>query len=339
MYKELKQLSNVLESFAKFYSGQDEPKSLVVKKNKKIKKVGLIDNEKYFWSKQIEIEEKQEKKMILQLRKLFKDQEKAVKKRLEEITKGVEARTIRDEYRFKKYWYEMKINIPALLLSIKKETRKFYLVLKPILKDTTTEVGSYVLEEMGIDIEFSDNEVIRKYLDKNTIKFSKEVNVKTNKQIRATLTEGIMAKEGIYELTKRIEAVFSGAKGYRANMIARTETARVANFATTEAYRQSGVVKGKEWLTAFDERTCEWCVPMNGKIVSLERDFFKEGDTFIGNEGEILELDYENVGFPPLHPNCRCTLIPVLEEIKNIKNADPDSSPEIKVVSVINIKK
>ena len=312
MYKELEQLVNVFESLVKVLN-QDEFKPLVIEKDEKIEGIGLIKDKKNFWLKQVEIEEKQEKKMIIKLKGLFEEQEKAVKKKLNQIAKGVEARTIRDEYRFKKYWYEMKVNIPALLLSIKKETAKFYLVLKPILKDTTMEVGSYVLDEMGIDVEFSDNEVIREYLDKNTIKFSKEVNIKTNKQIRATLAEGIAAKEGIYELTKRIEEVFSGAKGYRANRIARTETARAANFATTESYRQSGVVKGKEWLTAFDELTCEWCVPMNGKVVSIEDNFFDKGDTYLGNADEALVLDYGDVKFPPLHPNCRCTLIPVLQ--------------------------
>jgi SPP1 gp7 family putative phage head morphogenesis protein len=53
----------------------------------------------------------------------------------------------------------------------------------------------------------------------------------------------------------------------RANAIARTEITRASTEAEIQAYEQSNVVSGKEWFTALDERTCDECSSMNGKVI------------------------------------------------------------------------
>jgi len=91
-------------------------------------------------------------------------------------------------------------------------------------------------------------------------------------------------------------------------MIARTETIRASNFGAEEAYRQSGVVKGKEWLTSFDKRTCPDCEDMDGKKAGLGKSF----DT----TGLDVDLDYTEGAMPhsPLHVSCRCTIVAILIE-------------------------
>lgn len=79
----------------------------------------------------------------------------------------------------------------------------------------------------------------------------------------------------------------------RANTIARTELAFANVNGTVDGYRESGVVKGLEWLVSPDD-TCDDCMEMVGKEGSLENGF--DGD------------------FPPLHPNCRCDVVPVMDE-------------------------
>jgi hypothetical protein len=73
-------------------------------------------------------------------------------------------------------------------------------------------------------------------------------------------------------------------------------------------------VEGKEWFTALDERVCQHCWPMNGKIIWLKEDFFKKWSEYVGANGWVLKLDYESVKWAPLHPRCRCTLLPILKE-------------------------
>jgi len=74
----------------------------------------------------------------------------------------------------------------------------------------------------------------------------------------------------------------------RANMIARTETAGAVSEGTLEGYRQAGVQMVK-WDAAPD--ACEICMPMHG------RDFTR----------------LEASGMLPMHPNCRCSWLPVIE--------------------------
>jgi len=107
---------------------------------------------------------------------------------------------------------------------------------------------------------------------------------------------------------------------YRREMIARTETIRASNKGAEALYQQWGV-EYKEWLTAFDERTCPWCAQMNGKRLVTGGTWFQKGEQWNveveeGGETRIkgMVLDYEDVKGPPLHPNCRCTLIPWKEE-------------------------
>jgi hypothetical protein len=45
---------------------------------------------------------------------------------------------------------------------------------------------------------------------------------------------------------------------------------------------------------------------MHGKIVNLDDDFAKEGSSIAWHK-----LTYGNLDWAPLHPNCRCTLLPI----------------------------
>ena len=95
----------------------------------------------------------------------------------------------------------------------------------------------------------------------------------------------------------------------RSEKIARTETIRAQNKAEIAVWEQSGVVSGKVWFTPMDERTCPDCEVMNGTELGLSESYFNKGDT----TEQGLNLNYEDVDGPPLHPQCRCTLIPIVK--------------------------
>lgn len=73
----------------------------------------------------------------------------------------------------------------------------------------------------------------------------------------------------------------------RALLIARTEQLRAYRTASLENYRASGVVKGYKRLASKSSRTCLACLLADGDFYTLDQSF-------------------------DAHPNCRCTLIPVL---------------------------
>jgi SPP1 gp7 family putative phage head morphogenesis protein len=78
----------------------------------------------------------------------------------------------------------------------------------------------------------------------------------------------------------------------RALTIAVTEQNRAMSLASMQNYKNYGVEK-VEWSGA---NPCDLCAPNEGQVVALGEEF-ESGDTE-----------------PPVHPNCRCALLPVINE-------------------------
>jgi len=110
------------------------------------------------------------------------------------------------------------------------------------------------------------------------------------KEITKELTDGIARGEGISKLAKRIDSV-SDMGIERARVIARTETLYAYNTTAKNTFRKNGI-ESVEWLAAYEDgRRCDQCADLNGEKFAL------------GSEPDC-----------PLHPQCRCTLLPVIEE-------------------------
>ena len=86
-----------------------------------------------------------------------------------------------------------------------------------------------------------------------------------------------------------------------------------ANGALKTAWQQSGVVKTLKWYTAENATVCPFCQAMDGKIISVDDNFFDNGESLTVGEGDnaqTMSLDYGDVETPPLHPRCRCFVRP-----------------------------
>jgi SPP1 gp7 family putative phage head morphogenesis protein len=91
-----------------------------------------------------------------------------------------------------------------------------------------------------------------------------------------------------FEVAREIRKAEQGVKAYKARMIARTEMMRAYNAATLHRYKHSGVTT-KEW-SVLDP--CPDCAAMSGEEVGINERFSC------------------GLSAPPLHPNCKCVLIP-----------------------------
>ncbi|HEX5429869.1 MAG TPA: phage portal protein [Patescibacteria group bacterium] len=182
-------------------------------------------------------------------------------------------------------------------------------IIRQLIKDQGRRASGLVTGKMTFDMA---TRAVQDYLKSRGYDFSFEINEETNKQLGQTLSEGIAAGEGIPQLRTRVVDTFNDMEKHRADRIARSEVIRASNFATTQAYKQSGVVNKVQWLATEDDAICEWCAPMDGTVIDLGDSFFQDGDTFTGKNGGKLDLNYGDVDFPPLHPNCRCTTIPII---------------------------
>lgn len=135
--------------------------------------------------------------------------------------------------------------------------------------------------------------------------------------IREQLAQGVEAGESIGQLTQRVKEVAEDLTDYGAERIARTETARAFMASRVAAWKVSGNVWGKKWLLAPD--ACEFCRELAKRFndgIPLGKNFFEKGDVLTLADGQSMKLDYAAVGGPALHPQCRCSLISVMEEPK-----------------------
>lgn len=204
-----------------------------------------------------------------------------------------------------------KIKVSSIALDVQEQKEKYMDKLKPVMGTLIVEQSKLAQRLLGIDpnkqkiTRFS--EVTQKFLARKIAKMAVEVVGETNARLKRTIKEGIEKEESIPQIALRIRQTYDDMQAVRSKVIARTEVSRATNFATLETYKESGVVAGQEWLTTLDERTSEECASLNGKIIPLDGTWFEKGDSHLG-----LTFDYESIQHPPLHPNCRCTLIPVI---------------------------
>lgn len=133
-------------------------------------------------------------------------------------------------------------------------------------------------------------------------------------QISQILAQGLLEGKGARDLADAIANVLlGGTKGSatniigrfvdarrRAEMIARTEIIRAHHLGMIQQYRNWGLIDvhvQAEWKTAGDNRVCELCAELEGKIFTLD------------------EIEY----LIPYHTNCRCLALPWSEEIAELE--------------------
>lgn len=232
--------------------------------------------------------------------KLFEGQKERAK---ENLTKELNAKNWKSKLRKA----QLQVLDPEL------EVKATIDLFTPVFQYVLQGEGDAAYEGLGINDTFDLNsQRARKFLEKNTRNFARGVTDETSAQIRATIAAGLENGEDIADLTDRIDELAAFGP-VRSEMIARTESIRTATAGEKEAWEESGVVASIVWYTALDERVCDNCGPMHGTEVAVDDTFFDLGDTAPGG----LSLDYEAVGGPPLHPDCRCTLLPVVDDSKS----------------------
>jgi HK97 family phage portal protein len=184
--------------------------------------------------------------------------------------------------------------------------KRFRQAARPVLAEILQESGNAALADLELDIEFDTSApAVVRFLERRAQRFAREVNDTTWEALKVSLSEGIEAGEGIADLEDRIEAVMGERIASTPETIARTEVIGAANGAVLEAWEQSGVVEGKSWLAALDDRTRESHIAAHGQTVPLDEDF----QVGVGSgpaPGQIGEAE-EDI-------SCRCTITAVVSE-------------------------
>lgn len=103
------------------------------------------------------------------------------------------------------------------------------------------------------------------------------------------VARGLSKEKLITEITEKVDK-----DRYKASRLVRTELTYVQNAAAADTYEKAGCKK-YEYCAELDNRTSEECEELNGQQ-------FYFAEAVVG----------EN--FPPMHANCRCTIVPVFDD-------------------------
>lgn len=181
----------------------------------------------------------------------------------------------------------------------------------PYLEEAIAKQGGLTAALMGLDDSLSStDDRVKAFIKKWTVKLGDSSSETVSSKVDDILKGWSEREAPIAELRKELKDYFDDP--VRAEVISRTEVSRANGFATETVFKDNGVV-AKEWLTAEDERVCQFCDQMDGKVIDTGDNFFKKGQTLVGTEGGKLSFDYGSVSSYPLHPSCRCDLIPVFD--------------------------
>lgn len=127
-------------------------------------------------------------------------------------------------------------------------------------------------------------------------------------KLQRVITQGFIQGQSVKQLSANISDLMSNA-GFKADRIARTESARTANlgnYAATQDAISQGVDIKKQWIATLDDRTRSSHAALDGQI--------KEQDEYfsIGGDKALLPMQFTQA---KNNINCRCTIVDVVDGV------------------------
>lgn len=225
--------------------------------------------------------------------------EKKLSELYDEINEAKEDGTllISDLYKYNRYYELMNVLNAELTKTGKQENKiidnvltAFYITNTQLIAD---EIGLYKNSGIFVD-EASVKTAINTIWCQDGKHWSSRIwgnksalQKRVEKGIVDCVARGTTKNELIAELRKNINIGF-----YEADRLVRTEMNYIQNQAAFDKYKEAGIEKYK-YLAYLDKRTSEVCENLNGKVFRLD-------------EAKV------GVNYPPLHPNCRSTVLAVI---------------------------
>ena len=174
-------------------------------------------------------------------------------------------------------------------------------IFNPLMESMYTKIGQETLENVaeGFAVKASEffftSEEAKKRLDDRAQFFIQSMLNTDYDDLKEIIVEGMKEGAGVDVIGRSIRQYFEDMSVARAKTIARTETGRLVSQATNDAYNQSAIITGKEWITAGDSKVRDEHQLNAGVIVSTN-EAFPSGEHYPG-ESTI---------------NCRCVLAPAV---------------------------
>lgn len=203
------------------------------------------------------------------------------------------------------YWAKSPQEVAANPFDRSEWEKQFRDEVKPILRNAIAEAGADALAELAVEIAFAvDAPAVAEFLNERNQRFAEHVNETTWTQLQESLTEGLDNGESLSDLAERVKSVMGARIRSSEEVIARTEIIGCLNGGVLQAWKQSDVVAGKEWISALDNRVRETHAEAHGQMVGIDDEF---------TVGACAGQSPGDTGCAEEDIQCRCTMAAVLD--------------------------
>lgn len=262
----------------------------VGRNNKEFKRKFSDEEKEKFHKDKIMFTDKIEGEFREKLAKNFKRVRKMILGNITDASKSMKKKDLSDDMRLIMGWNDDEE------IGIMKKLSKPYLQIA-FIKESDL---AYSLLGFSEETFRPQDRVVREFLAERTLKLGESTTETTRNDIERIVNGWGKEEDASWvDLKNNINEYFDNAESKRSEMIARTEISNATGTAQEEVYKDVGAIE-KQWITASDERVCIECAELDGKTVAID--------------GKFEENDFGDVGSQPLHPNCRCDILPIFAE-------------------------
>lgn len=174
--------------------------------------------------------------------------------------------------------------------------------------------ANYAAEQLGFGTNFYriDSEMLQVVIGNpwcNGKDFSERIWANREalaQTLQNEIANGLIRGEDYKTMARVLQQKFENTSQKQAERLVFTEDTYLSNEAKIRPFERNAAYTHYEYLCVEDHRTCETCRAL---------------------DGQTFKISERNAGlnFPPMHPWCRCTVMPVVEDLETIKgrlNAD-----------------
>lgn len=168
--------------------------------------------------------------------------------------------------------------------------------------------ANYAAEQLGFGTNFYriDSEMLQVVIGNpwcNGKDFSERIWANREalaQTLQNEIANGLIRGEDYKTMARVLHQKFENTSQKQAERLVFTEDTYLSNEAKIRPFERNAAYTHYEYLCVEDHRTCETCRALSG---------------------QTFEISKRNAGlnFPPMHPWCRCTVMPVVEDLATIK--------------------
>lgn len=169
--------------------------------------------------------------------------------------------------------------------------------------------ANYAAEQLGFGTNFYriDSEMLQVVIGNpwcNGKDFSEQIWANREalaQTLQNEIANGLIRGEDYKTMSRILQQKFENTSQKQAERLVFTEDTYLSNEAKIRPFERNAAYTHYEYLCVEDHRTCETCRALSG---------------------QTFEISKRNAGlnFPPMHPWCRCTVMPVVEDLETIKS-------------------